>query len=181
MLWALFQVVVFAPLLLDAKKTHLDIGFVWVRTTSEMGWTWRHNQGCIFMHTRLTEKYPELEVRTHYAKNVDDTVKPPNCPSIYDKWGSSGLDIVFGTSFGHQECLADMVDKYPNTVWFHISGFLQKPEARNWGLGYARIYHRGCPRKPDREDRGGVPPQVAGDAAAARRLRPRRGARQRLR
>ena len=140
MLWALFQVVVFAPLLLDAKKTHLDIGFVWVRDTSEMGWTWRHNQGRIFMHTRLTEKYPELEVRTHYAKNVDDTVKPPNCPSIYDKWGSAGLDIVFGTSFGHQECLADMVDKYPNTVWFHISGFLQKPEARNWGLGYARIY-----------------------------------------
>ena len=140
----IFQVLAVAvPLcsgLLEAKKTRLDIGFVFWATTSDLGWTWRHNQGRIFMHTKMVEQYPSLEVHTYYEQNVNDKVRPPHCPSIYDRWGAAKLDIVFGTSFGHQYCMVDMVDKYPNTVWFHVSGFLPKPGRLNWGLGYARIY-----------------------------------------
>ena len=120
------------------NRTKLSVAFVYLTTTKDLGWTWRHNQGRIFLHGALTEKYPDLDVQTNYVDDVPE-VNPPNCPPIWDQLGAEGKDIVFGTSFGFQFCMVEMVGKYPNTVWFAVSGFLS-PAVPNWGLGYARIY-----------------------------------------
>ena len=109
MLRTLLLFIAFTQPVAQAARTKLSVGFVYLTTTSDLGWTWRHNQGRVFMHTQLAAKYPNLEVHTFYEQSVDDTLRPPNCPPIWDKWGKDGIDIVFGTSFGHQFCMVDMV------------------------------------------------------------------------
>lgn len=56
--------------------------------------------------------------------NVPET-SPPDCPSIFETWAQQGMDIIVGTSFGFQWCMAELAARYNNTVWFHISGFLK--------------------------------------------------------
>ena len=139
--WALALVLLLVPIPAagaTTNRTKLSVVFVYFTNAKDLGWTWRHNQGRIFLHGALTEKYPDLDVQTNYVDDVPE-VNPPNCPPIWDQLGAEGKDIVFGTSFGFQFCMVEMVGKYPNTVWFAVSGFLS-PAVPNWGLGYARIY-----------------------------------------
>jgi len=123
-------------------KTSLRVAFAYYTSPSDLGWTWRHNQGRIAMQTALARRYPSLRLTTYYTSFIPE-VYPPltsgSCPTIWSDWANDRMDIIVGTSFGHQFCMVDIVAQYPSTVFFHISGYLQ-PNVTNWGVGYARIY-----------------------------------------
>lgn len=44
--------------------------------------------------------------------NVPDGARPPDCP-VFEAWAAQGMDLVVGTSYGHQYCMAYLAPKYP--------------------------------------------------------------------
>eukprot|EP00667_Euglena_gracilis_P003998 EG_transcript_4012 len=124
--------------LVSGRQTSLKVAFSFYEPTNDMSWSWRMNQGRIYMLGQLLDLYPDLSVQTFSEENVPDGARPPDCP-VFEAWAAQGMDLVVGTSYGHQYCMAYLAPKYPNTVWFAVTGDLH-PNLTNWGLGYARIY-----------------------------------------
>eukprot|EP00667_Euglena_gracilis_P019254 EG_transcript_20600 len=48
------------------------------------------------------------------------------------------MDLIFGTSYGYQFCMAQLAPKYPDTIWVPLTGDTSLP-LPNWGLGHAKI------------------------------------------
>eukprot|EP00667_Euglena_gracilis_P002432 EG_transcript_2433 len=119
-----------------AQKTSMTVAFAYLETALDLGWTWRHNQGRIYMHTRLLEKYPGLSLQSIYEENVPDTL---NCTPIFKTWAIQQVDLIVGTSYGHQFCMAPLALQYPNTTWLAIAGDLQL-DVPNWGLAYTKVH-----------------------------------------
>eukprot|EP00667_Euglena_gracilis_P001625 EG_transcript_1625 len=112
------------------------VAFAYAKVTSDLGWTWRHNQGRIYMHTRLLEEFPTLALQSIYEENVPEYV---DCTNVFEAWARRGVDLIVGTSYGHQFCMAPLAAKYPNTIFFAIAGDID-PNVPNWGSANARIY-----------------------------------------
>eukprot|EP00667_Euglena_gracilis_P002452 EG_transcript_2454 len=112
------------------------VAFAYLETALDLGWTWRHNQGRVYMHTRLLEKYPSLSLQSIYEENVP---QGPGCSPIFEQWAQQGVDLIVGTSNGYQVCMAQLALVYPKTTWLAISG-TEHLNASNWGVAYARIY-----------------------------------------
>eukprot|EP00906_Rhabdomonas_costata_P021085 RCo030642 len=72
-------------------------GFVFDTSTTDMGWTWKHYQGVVQMHTNLQVMFPSLRVVTAHKENVPD---PGPCDPIFSTWASQGFDLVVGCSWG---------------------------------------------------------------------------------
>eukprot|EP00667_Euglena_gracilis_P002293 EG_transcript_2295 len=122
------------------QKTQLRVAFVYPQTTNDFGWTWRMNQGRIYMVGQLLSLYPGLLVQTYYQEEVPDSASPPDCPPIFYTWAQQKMDIIFGTSYGYQFCMSYLAAKFPDTLWFALTGDISLP-LPNWGLGSAKIHH----------------------------------------
>eukprot|EP00906_Rhabdomonas_costata_P032490 RCo045765 len=92
-------------------------GFVYFSSTTDMGWTWKHNQGVVQMHTNLAAMLPSLHVVTKIKENVPFS---DPCDPIFTTWGSQGFDLVVGTSSGYQDCMISAAAQYPNTTFLHV-------------------------------------------------------------
>eukprot|EP00667_Euglena_gracilis_P027996 EG_transcript_35243 len=121
------------------QRTQLRVAFAYFSATTDLSWSWRVNQGRIFMAGQLLNLYPNVTVQTYYAENQDDNAMPPNCPSIFETWARSKMDIIFGTSYGFQYCMASLAPKYPDTLWFPLLGDINLT-LPNWGLGQGNIH-----------------------------------------
>eukprot|EP00667_Euglena_gracilis_P001650 EG_transcript_1650 len=121
------------------QKTELRVAFAYFSATTDFSWTWRANQGRIYMVGQLLDLYPGLTVQTYYHENMDDNAMPPNCPPQFEAWAQQKMDIIFGTSYGFQYCMASLAPKYPDTLWFPLLGDLNLT-LPNWGLGVGNIH-----------------------------------------
>eukprot|EP00667_Euglena_gracilis_P027656 EG_transcript_34433 len=123
----------------SSQKSQLRVAFAYTHTITDMSWTWRVNQGRMFMAAQLMDLYPGLDLQTHFHENTDDNARPPNCPSIFETWAKSKMDIIFGSSFGYQFCMAFLAPKYTDTLWFPLLGDMNLT-LPNWGLGVGNVH-----------------------------------------
>eukprot|EP00667_Euglena_gracilis_P017528 EG_transcript_18478 len=121
------------------QKTQLRVAFAYFSAITDLSWTWRLNQGRIYMAGQLLNLYPNMALQTYYAESMDDNAMPPNCPPNFEIWAKSKMDIIFGTSYGFQFCMAALAPKYPDTLWFPIVGDINLT-LPNWGRGVGNIH-----------------------------------------
>jgi len=106
----------------------LRAGFIYVGPVGDYGYSKSHDVG----REHVEEIYPWLE--TFYTENVP----PSDVESTIDQFvNNRDADVVFTTSFGHMDPTISAAERYPDTIFFHCSGYKR---AKNVGTYFSGLY-----------------------------------------
>lgn len=105
--------------------------FVYVSpASSDAGYSTQHNKGRLEMEKALAGK-----VVTSYVENVSEG---PDAERIIREMATSGCKAIFGTSFGYMNQMEKVAKNFPNTAFFHATGYKSNP--KNFANYNARFY-----------------------------------------
>ncbi len=110
------------------------VAFVYVGPTGDLGWTYAHDQGRLYL-----EK--ELSVETAYAELV---AEGPDANRIIRDYAEKGYDVIFATSFGYMDDVIEIAAEYPDAIFEHCTGYKIADNAGIYdGRGYQGWYLAG--------------------------------------
>jgi basic membrane protein A len=101
--------------------------FLYESPLGDVGWDRSHENG----RQALEEEYDWIE--TAYT----DGVAPGDSQSVIENYVSEGYDVIFGTSFGYMDPMAQLAPEYPDTIFEHCSGYRTD---ENLGRYFGRLY-----------------------------------------
>ena len=101
--------------------------FIYQAEVSDVGWDRAHEDA----RQAVTEEYDWLETE------FSEAVAPGDVQRVIEQYISSGVDAVFGTTFGYMDPMHEIAPDYPDTVFEHCSGFKTR---ENMGRYYGRLY-----------------------------------------
>lgn len=110
-----------------AEGEGFKVGFVYVGSPGDAGYTYAHDQGRKYMEEQL----PEVE--TEVIENVADA----DAAQAITQLAENGCKVIFTTSFGFMDPTIEVAQKYPDVVFLHCSGY---KTAENVGTYFGRIY-----------------------------------------
>ena len=88
--------------------------WVYVGPTNDGGWTQAHDAGRLEV-----EKALGSDVKTTYKENV---AEGPEAKQVMEDLIKDGNQIIFATSFGYGDALAELAKKYPDVKFEHATG-----------------------------------------------------------
>ena len=89
------------------------VAFVYVGPTGDMGWTYAHDQGRLYLER-------ELGVETAYKELV---AEGPDANRVIRDFAEKGYGVIFATSFGYMDDVIEVAAEYPDTVFEHCTGY----------------------------------------------------------
>lgn len=107
----------------------VKVGFVYLTTPGDHGWTYAHELG-----RQQVEKHFGNKVKTSYVENVPEG---PDAARIIRELAKKGNSIIFTTSFGYMDPTIKVAKEFPNVKFEHISGYKR---AANVATGNIRYY-----------------------------------------
>lgn len=107
----------------------IKIGFVYVTSIGDVGWTYQHDLG-----RRAIEKKFGDKVKVKYVENV---AEGPDSERVIRKFASTGYNLIFAPSFGYMNPMFRVAKAYPKVIFEHASGY---KKASNMGNYLARLY-----------------------------------------
>ena len=107
----------------------VKVGFVYLTTPGDHGWTYAHELG-----RQQVEKHFGNKVETSYVENVPEG---PDASRIIRELAKKGNNIIFTTSFGYMDPTIKVAKEFPNVKFEHISGYKR---AANVATGNIRYY-----------------------------------------
>ena len=104
----------------DAEKTaiakeDLLIGFIHIGDASDMGYTYNHDLGTLGMVEKLG--LSEDQIINKYNIGEDES-----CATAIDELIEAGCQIIFATSFGHGDYMAEAAAANPDIEFCHATG-----------------------------------------------------------
>lgn len=111
----------------ESSSSGLSAAFIYQAELSDVGWDRAHEDA----RQAVTEEFDWLE--TEYS----EAVATGDVERVVEQYISNGTDIIFGTTFGYMDPIAEMAPDYPDTVFEHCSGFRTE---ENMGRYYGRLY-----------------------------------------
>lgn len=93
----------------------LKVGFVYMATPGDGGWTYSHDQGRKY----LEETLPDVEVMV--VENVPDVTA--DAERIMEQMIKNGVKVIFGTTFGYMDAIMNVSKKYPDVYFLHCTGY----------------------------------------------------------
>jgi simple sugar transport system substrate-binding protein len=107
----------------------LKVGFIYIGPPGDHGWNYQHDVG----RQAVADKFGD-RVETIFQENV-----PENADSerVMTQMALSGVDMIFATSFGYMEPVANVAKKFPNVKFEHATGYMP---AENIATYSARFY-----------------------------------------
>ncbi|MBL7182853.1 MAG: BMP family ABC transporter substrate-binding protein [Anaerolineae bacterium] len=110
------------------------VAFVYVGPVGDLGWTYAHDQGRLYL-----EK--ELGVETTYSELV---AEGPDANRVIRDYAEKGYDVIFATSFGYMDDVIEIAAQYPDTIFEHCTGYKTAENAGIYdGRGYQGWYLAG--------------------------------------
>lgn len=112
----------------------IKLGFVHVSDPSDMGYTYNHDKG--------TQKMKEdLGLRDDQIINKYNTPEGAECETAVRELVEAGCNLIFCTSFGHEDYMLLVAEEYPDVQFCHATGY----KAASSGLDnvhnyFGRIY-----------------------------------------
>jgi len=97
------------------------------------GYTYAHDQGIIAMQQELGLADNQI-IRKN---NVDDT-DAVAIKTALEECIEEGAHIIFGTSWGYMDMMAEMAEEHPDIIFSHCSGY--KSNDKNFNNYFGRIY-----------------------------------------
>ena len=111
----------------DDKK--MKVGFVYLTTPGDHGWTYAHEVGRQDVIAHFGDK-----VETTYIENVPEG---PDATRVIRDLAKQGNDIIFTTSFGYMDPTLKIAAEFPEIKFDHITGYKRAP---NMATGNIRFY-----------------------------------------
>lgn len=109
----------------DAEK--MKVGFVYIGSPGDAGWTYAHDQGRKYLEENLPY------VITETVENVSDA----DAERVLTQLAERGNRVIFATSFGFMDPVINVAAKYPDVIFLHCSGYKTADNATNY---FGRIY-----------------------------------------
>jgi len=113
-------------------KIRVKAGFIYVGPIGDYGWSHAHEQGRLFVE----QEFPWLD--TVYFESVAEADAERYIDRLVD---DEGCDIVFTTSFGFMDATVSAGEKYPDTVFFHCSGYRRAANVGTYFADFYQIYY----------------------------------------
>jgi len=111
----------------SSSSEGVSAAFIYQAEVSDVGWDRAHEDA----RQAVTEEFDWLETEFSEAVATGDVQR------VIEQYISSGTDVIFGTTFGYMDPIAEMAPDYPDTVFEHCSGFRTQ---ENMGRYYGRLY-----------------------------------------
>src|SRR6056297_1094877 len=111
----------------ESSSDTVSAAFIYQAEVSDVGWDRAHEDA----RQAVTEEFDWLETEFSEAVATGDVQR------VIEQYINNGTDIIFGTTFGYMDPMAEMAPDYPDTVFEHCSGFRTK---ENMGRYYGRLY-----------------------------------------
>lgn len=111
----------------------VKVGFIYVGPIGDHGWTYRHDIG----RQQVEEAFGD-QVETVYLESVQ---YGPEAETAIRKMASSGVDIIFATSFGYMEPMLKVAKDFPDVKFEHATGYKQSDNMASYGLRLYQARH----------------------------------------
>ena len=119
----------------EVSAEKLKVAFVYVGPTGDLGWTYAHDQGRLYLENELDY------VETAYSELV---AEGPDANRIIRDYAEKGYDVIFATSFGYMSDVIEVAAEYPDVVFEHCTGYMTADNAGIYdGRGYQGWYLAG--------------------------------------
>jgi simple sugar transport system substrate-binding protein len=113
----------------ESTSTSTKVGFVYLTTPGDHGWTYAHELG-----KQMVEKHFGDKVTTSIVENVPEG---PDATRVIRELAQQGNEIIFTTSFGYMEPTLKVAKEFPNIKFEHMTGYKRSP---NLATGNIRFY-----------------------------------------
>lgn len=110
-------------------KDPLKVGFVYVSSTGEAGWTYTHDQARLNL-----EKVFGDQIKTTFIENV---AEGPDAERVITQLAQSGHELIFTTSFGYMNPTLKVAKRFPNVKFEHATGYKRSTNVATY---FDRIY-----------------------------------------
>ena len=107
----------------------VKVGFVYLTTPGDHGWTYAHEVARQDVETHFGNK-----VETTFVENVPEG---PDSARVIRELAKQGNEIIFTTSFGYMDHTIKVAKEFPNVKFEHITGYKRSP---NVATGNIRFY-----------------------------------------
>ncbi len=112
----------------ENKEEEITVAFIFDGLVNDGGYTQMHNNGRI-------EVEKMSGVKTIYKENIKDD--KDETEKICEEFIKNGATIIYGTSFGHLEGMAESAKKHPDIKYIHCSGNIS---TNNMSSFFGKIY-----------------------------------------
>ena len=113
----------------DKDTSVTKVGFVYLTTPGDHGWTYAHELG-----KQMVEKRFGSDVKVSVVENVPEG---PDATRVIRELAKGGNEIIFTTSFGYMDPTLKVAKEFPNVKFEHITGYKR---SQNVGTGHFRSY-----------------------------------------
>ncbi len=94
----------------------LKVGFIYIGSVGDVGYTYAHDQGRLYLEKTLKDK----GVTTVKVENVPETAKVvETINNLIDQ----GCKAIFATSYGYMDFVEKAAKEHPDVKFFHCSGY----------------------------------------------------------
>ena len=99
----------------DKDTSVTKVGFVYLTTPGDHGWTYAHELG-----KQMVEKRFGSDVKVSVVENVPEG---PDATRVIRELAKGGNEIIFTTSFGYMDQTLKVAKEFPNKKFEHIKGY----------------------------------------------------------
>ena len=103
--------------------------FVYVGPADDGGWSQAHDVGRQFL-------VDQTGIETAYTELVPEDAT--EFRTVAEAYIEQGYNIIFGTTFGYLDAMAEMAEEYPDVIFLHCSGYLKNDT--NFGNYFGKMY-----------------------------------------
>ena len=113
----------------DEMAAPLKVAFVYVAPIGDLGWTYAHDQGRMYLEENL-----EGGAETAFIENVPEG---RDAERVIRDFGQIDYDLVITTSFGYMDPTLTVAQEFPDTHFVNVTGF---KTADNMSTLFGRMY-----------------------------------------
>lgn len=113
-----------------ATKEKVKVGFVYIGSAGDKGYTYAHELGRKYVLEKLGDKVEIL-----YQENVSDSDN--SSVAVMQSFIDQGCTVIFANSYGYMDYMYDIAKDYPNVKFLHCSGYKSSDNMLNY---FGRIY-----------------------------------------
>jgi len=106
----------------------LNVGFVYVSSVSDGGWSFAHDQG----RKVLEQSLPYVHTAT-----VERVAEGAEAEAALRSFARKGFDLLIAASFGFMDSTATVAAEFPKTKFLHIAGY--KYNDKNFGNAFGAM------------------------------------------
>lgn len=94
----------------------IKVGFVHISDPSDMGYTYNHHEGTLAMQRALGLTDDQIINKFNVPEGAE-------CDTALRELVDAGCNIIFATSFGHEDYVKEVATEYPDIQFCHATGY----------------------------------------------------------